>query len=385
MNEIHDKAPVRDIEELTERLGGESALKEIWDETLRVSGIMENTIQYQWSPGDDLPPNVVAQFVENAGERRMDAGEARNALEMDVYNYLVDNNLFDELFAYDEDYIMDKFEKMLAQRGVEISRDDFSWNDFLLDVQDRGWLAEDPNIAQLLEQTRLRCNLTLATPEELNFDSVAHEVGHAVFGDEDFNLSWDDEELARDFWTNAVSWLVKQQGYELADLFDAERSSRSPFLSSLRDELENLTSGCPYLTVLVQANTLQLSDMMVRDGRNVEFPKDTVLGLFSHSDGSGAPLGIELERPLVVPKDLIFNISIEGADSNHQLVGYTVDETYGLVRDAWKSGVSTTDAATPSIDDIRKNISLPELRACVETALENARSVETFQSVEPER
>lgn len=46
MNEIHDKAPVRNIEELTERLGGESALKEIWDETLRVSGIMENTIQY---------------------------------------------------------------------------------------------------------------------------------------------------------------------------------------------------------------------------------------------------------------------------------------------------------------------------------------------------
>lgn len=384
MNEIHDKAPVRDIEELTERLGGESALKEIWDETLRVSGIMENTIQYQWDPGDDLPPNVVAQFVENAGERRMDAGEARNALEMDVYNYLVDNNLFNELFAYDEDYIMDKFEKMLAQRGVEISRDEFSWNDFLLDVQDRGWLAEDPNIAQLLEQTRLRCNLTLATPEELNFDSVAHEVGQAVFGDDDLILFWDDEELARDFWTNGVSWLVKQQGYELTDLFDAERASRSPFLASLRSELENLTGGCPYLTVLAQVDAAQLSMMTARDGRNVEFPKDVVLGLFSHSDGSGAPLGIELERPLVVPKDLIFNISIEKASRHYQL-GYTIDETYGLVRDAWKPGVAETDAATPSIEDIKKSVSLPELQACVETALENARFAETFQSVEPER
>lgn len=384
MNEIHDKAPVRDIEDLTERLGGESALKEIWDETLRVSGIAGNTIKFQWESRDALPPDVVAQFVENAGERRMDAGEARNALEMDIYNYLVDNDSFGELFAYDEDYIMDKFEEMLAQRGIEVSFDDFSWDDFLLDVKYRGWLDEDPNIPQLLEQTRLRCNLTLATPEELNFDSVAHEIGHAVFGDEDFNLSWDDEELARDFWTNAVSWLVKQQGYELADLFDVERSSRSPFLSSLRSELENLTGGCPYLTVLTQADAAQLSMMAAQNGRNVEFPKDVVLGLFSHSDGSGAPLGIELERPLVVPKDLIFNISIEKASRHYQL-GYTVDETYGLVRDAWKPGAAESDATTPSIDDIRKNISLPELQACVETVLENARSVETFQSVELER
>ena len=144
MDEIHD--PVWDIEELTERLGGESTLKEIWNEVLKVSGITGNIIKFQWGAGDDLPPNVVAQFVENAGERRMDAGEARNALEMDVYNYLVDNDLFGGLFAYDEDYIIDKFEKMLAQRGIEVSWDDFSWNDFLLDVQNRGWLDEDPNI-----------------------------------------------------------------------------------------------------------------------------------------------------------------------------------------------------------------------------------------------
>lgn len=384
MSEIQGTVPVQDIEELTERLGGEAALKEVWDEALRVSGIAGNTIKFQWEGSDNLSPDVVAQFVEDAGERRMDTGEARSALEMDIYNYLIDSDLFGGLFAYDEDYIVDKFEEILAQRGIEVSFDDFSWDDFLLDIECRGWLEEDPNIAQLLEQTRLRCNLTLATPEELNFDSVAHDVGHAVFGDEDFNLSWDDEELARDFWTNGVSWLVKQQGYELTDLFDAERASRSPFLASLRSELENLTGGCPYLTVLAQVDAAQLSMMTARDGRNVEFPKDVVLGLFSHSDGSGAPLGIELERPLVVPKDLIFNISIEKASRHYQL-GYTVDETYGLVRDAWKPGVSETDAVAPFIEDIKKSISLPELQACVETALGNARSVETFQSVEPER
>lgn len=362
------KTVVQNLEELTERLGGESALKEAWNEALKMIGIADNTIEFQWSRNDSIPPDVVARVVSDLSKNRAGSADAQEQMKMAVYEDLMENVAMYEMFQDDEDYIMGKFTEVLAKRGIEVT-DLFPWGDFLFDIKDRGWLEEDPNVAQLMEQTRLKCNVTLATPEELNFDSVACGVGEAVFGNEDFNPDWNDEE--RDYWVNGISWLVRQQGYELSDLFDAEKASGSPFLASMREELNNLTGGCPYLTVLAQIDALKLGEMTTRDGRNVEFPKDIILGLYSHTDGSGAPLGIELERPLVVPKELMFNISIEGAGHRYQ-IGYTVDETYGLVGEAWKPGVSMTDAAAPSIEDVRRSISLPELQSCVETALRNA-------------
>lgn len=358
-----ERITINSIEELTKAMGGLGALRDLWDKTLRECGIIDNTIKYEWDSRDALSPHTVAKLIDNATE-------TGTTLEMKVYEHLLEDASIAEGYIPEEDYIIGKFEKALARIGLETSQDDFPWGDFLEFAKDQGWLEEDPNVPQLLERTNLKCNITLATKEELNFNSVAGDISHAIFGDDDFNIDWKDKARARDFWVNGISWLVKQQGYKMSDLFNDDCNEESQFIYSLRAELDNLTGGCPYLTVLAEINALQLSEILAKDSKNVEFPKDVFLGLYSSCDGSGGPLVIELEQELIVPKELIFDVSIEGAGRLHQW-GYSVNETYGLVDSAWKPGVEITDAETISIMDVRMDISLEELEALVDRAKAN--------------
>ena len=204
----------------------------------------------------------------------------------------------------------------------------------------------------------------------------------AVLGNDNFNLDWHDKKDALAFWTNAITWLVQQQGYQCQDLFDEEKRKQSPFLSSLREEMENLTGGCPYLTVLTKADASQINAFAAHDADNIKFPQDTIIGLFSHTDGSGSILGIELEHPLVIPKELIANISFEGAKRKYQL-GYTVDETYGLTKDTWKSGMQAGNWVALSIEEVRNNIDLPKLQEIVESALEKEKIELDATTLEP--
>lgn len=359
-----ERITINNIEELTEALGGMGALRDLWDKTLRECGIIDNTIKYEWDSRNALPPHTVAKLINMAEE-------SKSTLEMEAYANIIEDLTFNSMFIADEDYIMDKFEEALSKLDLEVSQEDFPRADFMEFVKDQEWLEEDPNIPQLLERTNLKCNITLATKEELNFNSVAGDISHAIFGEDDFNIDWKDKARARDFWVNGVSWLVKQQGYKMSDLFNPDCVEESQLIHSLRAELDNLTGGCPYLTVLAEVNALQLSEMLAKDSKNVAFPKEIVLGLYSSCDGSGGPLVIELEQELIVPKEMIFDVSIEGAGRLYQM-GYSVNETYGLVGSAWKPGVELTDAEAPSVEDVRMDISLEELEALVDRAKANA-------------
>mgnify|MGYP000923393683 CR=1 FL=1 len=369
MPEKNSIIEVNNFHEILQALGKDH-FKDLWLDTLNKCGVCDSEIVYDWDRRDTFPVDLLAQYVNHA--RKSSDNTNVLTIEMFAMDYLSEEPSFWEIFNPYEDYIASRFEKVLNAENIELS-DEFEWRDFFYTALDMGWLKEHCNVEELLGQTRLRCNLMLATPEERNVDSVACEMGDVVIGNDDFSPSfWDDEQEVRAFWTNAVTWLVQQQGYKLSDLFDKEKAKQSKFLSSMREELDNLTGGCPFLNVLVGTDALTLGALVNKDEKTIDMPTNTVVGLYSHVDGSGSILGVELERPLIIPKELIANISIEGADREHQL-GYTVDDTYGLVKDAWVPGLRVGNEPTPSIEDVRNSIDVSEIKTLVKTAVQNAK------------
>ena len=91
--------------------------------------------------------------------------------------------------------------------------------------------------------------------------------------------------------------------------------------------------------------TISLNDMakLLDPQAELVMPKDTTVGIFAPWVGGGSTLDIQLEKPLAIPHDLRFDIQIEGAACR----GYTVNNVYGLVSEAWKQPL---DIASPSIE-----------------------------------
>lgn len=207
----------------------------------------------------------------------------------------------------------------------------------------------------------MRVNLMLGTPEELNLDFGAiHETREALTG------QMDPEELTASLQQNtALRWLVEQQGYTMEDLqktmhdyiqcFYGESENvnlsheaktsvfhkiHSFFLSTVCEELENTTNFMNTLTILADVSTYDFCALIQPD-QELVLPKDTILGVFNPWLGGGSTLDITLEKELVLPSSMIWNVQVEGALMENQ---YSVDSVYGLNAGAWKGGLTVRDA-----------------------------------------
>ena len=373
----HAGKPIETSDELIERLGGYKKYNLLWDEVLKECGARNGVIFYGWSRTDTFQLSLIQDFIKDARLRPADAQTLTERLDRLVFSE-IDRD--DEMFRDVEERIVSLFKSRLSGAGIEVS-DDFPWDDVIGDAKDLGVFRE--NIGGFLHDTKVPCVFVLSTPGEAKDPDTLNQMRLALYGDDEFDPCDNDPELERNFWANSVSWLTKQQGYGVCDLFPIDDASEdrmrdSKFLYSILYEF-SAASPCisPCLAVLAELTPAQLVEVLAADDRNIEFPENVSIGLYDQevrsafdfvSTRSGSFL-IELEKPLVVPKELLSYIDVETPDST-DAVSRAGAAKCGFTDEAWKPGVVMTDVPTPSIAELKASLPMEEIWRTVQTRME---------------
>ena len=141
---------------------------------------------------------------------------------------------------------------------------------------------------------------------------------------------------------NSIGFLIQSQGYEAEDLYDKEKVENSKFLKSLLNELEELSNGKDGSVVFSTINAYNLKQFieLEESQKNIEIPKDGILvGIYSGDFDEILPLGIELEKDIVVDRKHVEIISEFSEDAEELLI----DEKKYMVGDKNRSKFKETE------------------------------------------
>lgn len=122
----------------------------------------------------------------------------------------------------------------------------------------------------------------------------------------------ENEYIKKDF--DPIGWLIKSQGYEIDDLYNAEKIEKSKFLSSLNSELteyEEYLDG--HLTFILSHLEKEINEKIVNENNNIKlFPNDNIkIGFMDLEKGRKCGFGIKLEKEVIIPKEFIKTASTE--------------------------------------------------------------------------
>lgn len=141
---------------------------------------------------------------------------------------------------------------------------------------------------------------------------------------------------------NSIGFLIQSQGYEAEDLYDKEKVENSKFLKSLLNELEELSNRKDGSVVFSTINAYNLKQFieLEESQKNIEIPKEGILvGIYSGDFDEILPLGIELEKDIVVDRKHVEIISEFSEDAEELLI----DEKKYMVGDKNRSKFKETE------------------------------------------
>ena len=124
---------------------------------------------------------------------------------------------------------------------------------------------------------------------------------------------------------SALAWLVEQQGYSKEDLKKAllgDEEVPSKFLTSIRDEVANMSSSCPSLVFMMSMTVEEW--LQALNAPHIHIPKNARCGLVNFWAGGGSILDIRLEKDMDIPKKVVFEILPD------YLYGYGILDVYGV-------------------------------------------------------
>lgn len=259
---------------------------------------------------------------------------------------------FAEINAYylEETYLLHEIKKNIQYESEELQ----SSFEALIDGMDDyeilevgGFEGINYDIKEFLDYD-YRINLMFATPYERNCDMSLIPR----FEDVD---------------NNALTYLIRQQGYDVHEVFKSLKEDRindSVFVRSVVDELREQSYSMAELTALVTArgeNLLNLLDNIAHENNYISISKDATIGLYNEWNGSGSLLEIQLEKPAVFPTSMVRNVQIEGAGKENS--GYTVDAVYGFVSKAWLIGNVEIVKEAPALKEENFDVNIKKNRS----------------------
>lgn len=293
-----------------------------------------------WDCGDRVEPSQVRAAVQEFES----AGYASPQAYLECVT-------FQDAAIYHQDEFLKELGEMAEQSGGEVAREyrraldeGTIWDD----LDRSGYKGVDLMMESALSQSRIDVNLLFATEEELNRDtcSIVDAFGSSCSSPRAESLDAGDLD-------NALSYLVNQQGYSITDLYAAldDAMIDSTFIQTAADEVDENSSECTSCLVALLATDaltyIELCGIAGKEGHDVILPKsDCTIGIFDKEQGCGGALGICPERDVVMPSELIFEVQAERAGGTLR-DGYTVDQAYGLVPEAWRPSIALKEGGGP--------------------------------------
>lgn len=260
-----------------------------------------------------------------------------------------------------EDRLLDEVRKELAEESTEFKEifDRITKNLDTFEILELGGYSRcDIDYANFL-QANYRFNFLLATKEELNQD--LYSIPPLACG------LIDENRLEEKHLDNALTYLMHQQGEKLSDLF--KPNSENKFVQSVMDERDSIYSDYTVQVVALASfsgrDVLDVLDAISYNEGNkyIKFPQNATIGLYNSNSGCGGNLEITLQKPLIVPTNLVSCVEAEGKRNGH----YTLDSVYGLCGECWTEGAELTDEPAVLIDEDFSEIkqAYTEYRKCL--------------------
>ena len=299
----------------------------------------EGFFEAEWDRDDSIRPDQILDAYQSYEEQ----GYASSLACLE--SKLLEDAFIEENFY--EHYLLTD----LSKADEEVNEGWDSAQSVWEDLESVGYRGIDPNIEQLLSQSKLRVNVFFATEAEQNFDmgSIVNAFGN------DYR-SPDLDRIGGEDLDNALSYLVNQQGHSVTEVYDAlvERDpAEQPFIYSVREEItENSSEAMSELAALVCMDGNQMLDFLDAIEKGMDslvLPKDyATIGVFNQWSGCGGPLDIHLEKDAVLPLSMVREFNIEGTETPGS---YTVDSVYGLVSSMWCPNFSYRDGVETGVKE----------------------------------
>lgn len=327
---------------------------------LNESGLRVIETYWDYRDVDALDAHLKAALCKLEGDFKT-ADEVRDAVLWSIDECALNENWYGEVEHSSYRELINDICEMLSSR-FNIDASEVYYSDWYEYLGDEWNVVFDNGIAEHLDSATIQVNLMFDVGDEWNYehtsirtmkDSIASLRDDDVDPDVD-NFTLEDPEIRE----NSLTWLVYSQGYTLSDVFASDKST--PFLDSVRDELDNYVDHAGKLTCLAKIDFSTYCELRAHGGRNFAIdPKQArgyeyfQMGIVNDRLGSGSVLGIDgLEKPLVFNSTLISDIQIESRDWSR---GYTVDSIYGLGYGAWSSCIVPTDEPVFEVPQIDYN------------------------------
>ena len=249
------------------------------------------------------------------------------------------DSLYDYYDVYYDDFLKE-FREYLEKAGIEDYDEDLAQEalfNYLAISADYDYWLDDEYRAHIIIDTG-----------DANYE-FSLNPNDSYYAPEDFGLN--DEEVLQ---YASLVWLVKQQGHTVDELKSvlAGNKSDNKFMDSVADEVFNATSSLNAVCFLCKATLRQLLEFKPTD--TITISKCYMCGLFDPINGGGSVLDVDIEKPVVIPGNIVGDFGIDAGGSRY---GYDVDDVYGLTDKAYDATISISGATNESLtEDVEDNL-----------------------------
>lgn len=275
-----------------------------------------------WDYRDEISPKTIKEAVSQG--------------DIDPRDYVFDTLLQLNADWVDDEIISSVRNKIYDTGDVDLINEYHESESVFEDLYDAGYQGVDLNVDELLEKTELDVNFTFATTQEQNYDmgSIVGAYGSYALPDMDRAPKYSD---------NALTFLIKQQGYKPEDIY--QRLFDNPdgwvttdnFVDSVVNEIVNNSSeAMSELCILVKMNAkeyLEMHSYIKKNKITLHFKKDSVVGIYNEWSGCGGPFEITLDKDFDVPSEMVREMMLDDATGKYT---YNVGSVYGMSSGAWK-------------------------------------------------
>ena len=195
------------------------------------------------------------------------------------------------------------------ERNPDLDEDD----DFYLELFN-DYIDTDLNVETLLRNS---------APEDMtiyfgqNWDDDYYDI-EARYNDGDTTVS------------TPIEWLLATQGYTPEDLKNEETVLKSPFLTSLSEELYDYDTELDGMQLIAIPDSNDFEAILAVARKNGVIKASTTFGLFNRLHGGGSGLSIELEKDIHLDESApVYDVTLAYRNNSYN---YSPDAVYGLVR-----------------------------------------------------